>query len=180
MITDIELSVDWLKKNHQMIHYFGLGFIQLKIDKYRRLHFYTSELPPIVDDEDVHNHRYNFTSFVLKGDFCQHVFDVVPGMTHVMEEETCRKGEEAKCWVVSCSLELNSQHNYSQGSLYMVSHKTFHRVYAKNCITSIVRSDYKKENAQVVRPVGAPKICPFSQQVEESRLWEIVASMLSP
>jgi len=27
------LDIDWLVKNHELIHYFGLGFIQLKLNQ---------------------------------------------------------------------------------------------------------------------------------------------------
>lgn len=179
-ITSDQLNTDWLKKNHQMIHYFGLGFIQLKLDATNRLHFYTEELPPIVNEEDVHNHRYDFLSVVLKGEFCQHTYNIVDGVTHTLEEESCRKDAPISFEPKLCGLEINSIHTYRAGSWYMICHNTFHQVFATNCITFLNRTDYKKENAQVVRPVGATKICPFSQQIEQSRLWEIVDSMLSP
>lgn len=40
------LNLAWLKANHRTIHYFGLGFIQLKLDESRRMHFYVPSLKP--------------------------------------------------------------------------------------------------------------------------------------
>lgn len=34
------LDTDFLRKNHQLIHFFGLGFVQLKLDANLRMHFY--------------------------------------------------------------------------------------------------------------------------------------------
>ena len=49
-------------------HYFGLGFIQCKINQYERIHVYHPDLMPIVNiEEEVHNHRYDFESKILMG-----------------------------------------------------------------------------------------------------------------
>jgi hypothetical protein len=68
-IKDIKLND--LKEKCKMIHYFGLGFIQIKIDDTYRLHFYTNKLPKILHEEEVHNYRNNhpkirrnYTNFV--------------------------------------------------------------------------------------------------------------------
>lgn len=174
-----EIDIDSLRKNCQMIHYFGLGFIQLKIDKYHRLHFYNDELPAIVSEEDIHNHRYDFRSVVVKGTLTQEIFDIqLGGFTHIMEDESCQKDKPSTTPKVPCFAKSSSMHNYAVGSEYTVTHDVFHRVCSAYCITSIKRTDYKKEYAQVVRPRGAEKVCPFSKQVDEKRLWEIVDSMV--
>lgn len=172
------LDIDWLKANHRMIHYFGLGFIQVKIDDTERLHFYTTELPPIVPEEDVHNHRYDFTSFILKGEFKQELFLVTVGDSHTLEDESCKKDAPTDTTRVPCGLTRFSSHIYNAGSSYFIDHNTFHRVKSLNCITLLRREPIKKDFAQVVRPKGAAKVCPFSQTIEEARLWEIVESML--
>src|SRR6187402_3246657 len=92
----IKLNIDWLKDNHISLEFFGLGFLQLKIDKNNRIHFYTRELPSIIGEEDVHNHRYDFNSCVLKGNLTQEIFDVVEGKTFIKEQESCKVGVECK------------------------------------------------------------------------------------
>lgn len=84
-------DLDYLKSHCTLIHYFGLGFVQLKLRDGRRMHFYTESLPAIVGDDDVHNHRYDFTSQVLSGYLVQHIYRVVPGDTHTLEQESCKK-----------------------------------------------------------------------------------------
>jgi hypothetical protein len=182
MIRFVEdIDVDYLRKNCQMIHYFGLGFIQLKIDQSHRLHFYTSELPAVVSQEDIHDHRYDFHSVIVKGYLDQELFTLMPGTTHRKDQETCKKdcaapAVEPEYYMV----KPTSQHIYRAGSEYFIDHQTFHRVWSSNCITSIHRGDYKKEFSNVVRPVDAKPVCPFSVTVEPDRLWEIVRSMANP
>jgi hypothetical protein len=174
-----ELKIDWLKENCQMIHYFGLGFIQVKLKDGRRMHFYTEALPPITPEEDIHNHRYDFTSKILSGDFQQELFHIVEGDTHLREQETCKEGVCADAPATPCSIALASRHIYHAGCQYFISHETFHRVKSLyQTITLIERSDYKKKLAEVIRPVGSQKVCPFSQKVKEEELWDIIHWML--
>lgn len=177
VLEDCE-DIDWLKKNHQMIHYFGLGFIQLKIDDRFRMHFYTQELPAIISDEDVHNHRYNFESRILRGEFRQSLYHVVDGNSHVLEQESCQEGYKPETPGKPCSIIEASAHIYEAGSLYFMHHSTFHRVSATSCITLLERYSYEKPLAEVIRPVGAEKVCPFSKKVDESELWDIAERML--
>jgi len=174
-----EVDINWLQQNHQMLHYFGLGFIQLKINDQYRMHFYTKELPPIVSDEDIHNHRYDFTSRILKGEFSQELYKIVPGNDYLKEEESCQEGIKSESKSEECNIELISRETYTAGSEYFISHKTFHRVKATNCITLLSRSDYKKELAEVVRRKDSPLICPFSQKLSDSKIWDIISSLLN-
>jgi hypothetical protein len=172
------LNIDWLKANHQLIHYFGLGFIQLKIDDSTRMHFYTPKLPPIVAEEDVHSHRYDFFSQVLKGFLNQSIFNVIEGDSHLRELESCKEDVKSEVSPSLCALKLCSEHKYLKGSAYFISTDTFHRVSAEG-ITLLKRSEVKKNFAEVIRPVNGNKICPFSAKVEKSRLWEIVECMIN-
>jgi hypothetical protein len=175
----VELNLSWLKANCQMIHYFGLGFIQVKLDKAQRLHFYTDLLPPIVSEEDVHNHRYDFTSKILKGSLTQEIYELMDGDTHLVEDESCQAGVMAESNPKSCAIKLSSSHTYVAGSEYFIGHDTFHRVSnCGSCVTLLTRSNYKKEFAQVIRPIDEEKTCPFSKKIEEKELWKIVGKML--
>lgn len=172
------LDFGWLKANHQMIHYFGLGFIQLKINNYTRMHFYHPTLKPIVA-EGVHNHRYSFGSLILKGELKQSIFAKVPGDTHICEQESCKEGACVEAAGTPCGLEFLVHNQYREGSQYTINHSTFHQVESPFGITLLNRTEYKKELAEVIRPVGAEKVCPFSHKVEEDKLWDIVKEMLA-
>jgi hypothetical protein len=174
----MKFTYDWLKDNCQKIHYFGLGFIQLKVNKHLRLHFYTACMPPIVPEEDIHNHRYDFTSWIIRGALTQEFFTLIPGDTHVKEEESCQEGVKPDSKPEPCSVKLSAKQTMREGSEYFIDHDTFHRVKSDHCITMIERTDYKKPLAQVVRPVGETPVCPFSQKIEEEVLWRIVRDMI--
>lgn len=178
MITIERLKIDWLKQNHQAIHYFGLGFIQVKLNNEYRLHFYCEELPPIIGEEEIHNHRYNFTSVVLKGQLIQDIFQLIPGDKYILEDESCQEGCHPTTAPTFCDFKLLCSNTYNQKSDYFIDHETFHRVNTDNCITMLSRSPYKKEFAKVARLKDAAKICPFSQKIAEPELWQIVEHML--
>lgn len=50
------LDIDYLKSLENKPYYFGLGFIQLKINKSQRIHFWHSELIKTAGDEEIHDH----------------------------------------------------------------------------------------------------------------------------
>jgi hypothetical protein len=167
-----------LRETAQKIHYFGLGFIQVKMDETTRYHFYTSKLPAIVSDEEVHNHRYDFRSTILKGELNQWTYQFVVGSgNYVKERESCSQAEIDPC-PVDGRLQYVSSQSLTKGSIYHIDHRVFHHVAAyMDTITKVVRSDYQKPFAEVIRPKGVKRVCPFSMTVPDSKLWEIVEEM---
>lgn len=173
-----EITLSDLKKNHTIIHYFGLGFIQVKLEKEFRIHFYTEKLPPIIDKEDVHNHRYGFTSTILYGELCQETFQTTGENTHTISSENCQEGYESQEKDTPCGLEKLSTKWFKKGDSYSIEHATFHRVQANNTITILKRGEYQKDFAQIIRPKEALKICPFSKKIDKKELWKIVEECL--
>jgi hypothetical protein len=176
------LDIDWLRANHTMIHYFGLGFIQVKLGESERVHLYIPGLDPIVSEEDIHDHRYHFDSLIMAGSLSQDLFTVeaVDQGTHAMDEVSCEEGEEPRRVADSLAVQLMSGHTYAQGSSYSIRHDQFHRVrtHPDGCATLVRRSGYMKPRARVVKPIGAAAICPFSRKIPEGELWGIVAGFL--
>jgi hypothetical protein len=169
-----------LQQKATHIHYFGLGFIQIKLGQTHRIHFYTDLLPAIVDKEDVHDHRYDFTSKILYGTFTQELFSVQEGNDYVLEEESCTEGympDESKRLL--CTIEKISEEHFTTGSSYSISHTALHRVHSRDAITFLTRSPYKKHLARVARKQDAPKVCPFSKKVDEATLWNMVDTLLT-
>lgn len=173
-----EITIQSLKEHATLIHYFGLGFIQIKLGETYRIHFYTDKLPAIIGDEDIHNHRYDFTSRILYGTFSQELFALVPGNSHTLEQESCKEGVPSTVLPTKCSIEKILSQTFTAGSSYTISHNVFHTVSANTAITLLERGPIKKEFADVVRPVGFPKVCPFSKKVSEEELWSIVQEIL--
>ena len=170
----------WMRKNHQKIRYFGLGFIEVKICNDTRMHFYTPKLPQIISEEYIHNHRYAFASRVVSGLLSQEIFQITAGDSHIIEQED-RNPHQAVVEVTNDTLvgvDLVSRHTYAQGSDYFLRPQVFHRVKADECVTYVTRYGSHRDFADVVRPVGSIKVCPSNQAIEEDRLWEIVEMMM--
>lgn len=172
----MNISVDYLKKKHQMIHYFGLGFIQIKIDNYLRYHFYSPELPPIT--ESPHNHRYSFISEILHGTIENTVYGLVKGSTHILRNESCSKDSVAEGIKVETSIKELHTKKYNKGQSYFMPYTVFHTVKADNCITKLTRSNYRQKYAQVIGISGKETVCPFSKEIKKEDLWDIVNYML--
>ena len=166
-----------LKKRAKTIHSFGLGFIQLKLDDTFRLHFYVPEVQITADEESPHNHRYNFESTIIDGRFKQTFWDLDwSGDTHIVTLESCKKGVEAPNKKLSCSAVPFATHDYGFNDAYYLDHNTFHTVKRESAqvITLVKRSRYRKEFAEVANKVGEETKCPFSANMDEKTLWELV------
>jgi hypothetical protein len=177
----MRLEIDWLKENHQMIHFFGLGFIQLKIDPYTRLHFYTTKFSPIVADDSAHNHRYDFISHILFGELKQYLylFKEDPLGQYVLEQEACQEGAEPSPTKRTGDLIEQSAKSYGPGGSYTLLSSEFHKVEARqDTITYLLRGHQTKTLADVIRHKDSEKVCPFSKKISETDLWLIVDEMI--
>jgi hypothetical protein len=175
------LNIDWLKNNHEMVHFFGLGFIQLKINKMERLHFYTDLLPKTANDEEIHNHRYNFVSRILGGLLYQEIFEIstikVLNSEFYVTQETC-SAEHKEFPKVDCDVNKVFAQFYDEGTSYYIDHNTFHKVKSANAITHVMRSDYKKELSDVVFKKTQEKVCPFSIKKTSDELFQIIEQII--
>jgi len=175
------LNIDWLKKNYRMVHYFGLGFIQLKLNDAERLHFYTDKLPKTVEEEEVHNHRYNFVSTIIRGCLHQQIFDVdlnSKEKPYVLTQETCNATDKREFPKVECNVEVAHISQHFPSDSYYIDHHTFHKVASTYAITHVKRSGYKKEFADVIYRKGQAIVCPFSVKKSDAELFEIIADIL--
>jgi hypothetical protein len=175
--------IDELKKNCTKIHFFGLGFIQVKLDERQRWHFYTKKLKSFVDDP--HNHRYDFMSTVLYGSLSQTIWDAKPAgvgtsyePTHIMYDVTCKEGEKEQMFGGFKVAPITSM-TFAKDSYYHLPRDTYHTIAASgDAITMIFLGDKLKEKASVLRLIDKEAVCPFSQPQKESELWDIVGDMI--
>lgn len=173
------LNLDYLKSNYTRIYYFGLGFIQVVLNKYERIHFYTDELP--TTNEDPHNHRYNFKSTILKGEFTNIKYQLVNGDTHILKNESCNANVELNNNVeIPVGIETVSSKTYVEGDSYYMFYNDFHGVaFKNNTITHLKRTDIITDYAQVLYKKGVEEICPFSNKIEEEKLWIIIDKIIN-
>lgn len=183
-------DIDWLKSVSTKIHFFGLGFIQVKQDERTRFHFYSKDLPAFV--ENPHDHRYFFTSEVKKGTLrnwiwkTHHHCGSLEGRAHMdvlqrpvscstdpVEREVANRGQG-----ILVNAHRVSKFDVDEGASYFMDENTFHQVEVVKypCITRVNRSLILKPLAKVI--LLREEACPFSQEIDETRLWEVVRSCL--
>lgn len=175
-----ELTVDWLRANARMAHFFGLGFIQVKLDDVTRVHFYHLSIPAFV--EEPHDHRYDFISTVKRGWLRNEIWKLAPGSDHSVSYESCRQNGSTTPVGFSTGLVKLGSFNTFEGSGYHMNAETFHTVHPQlehgPVVTVVERETPFKEFARSVRKVGAPTVCPFSRPMPDDELWEIVRDCL--
>lgn len=174
----IKINIDDLKKNHQMIHFFGLGFVQLKIDDNLRLHFYHPELLSIIDPEDVHNHRYDFISMIMAGTLTNSFFEVINNTNglYTISDESCNinKKDIENNIILNCDLIEKDTIKHKEGDSYICLSHQFHTVKTDFAITRLYRGPIVSEFAKVVRKNNSLNVCPFSKQISKEDCWDIV------
>jgi len=171
-------TLDYLKANCEKIHFFGLGFIQIKMKGQYRFHFYTSKMESIMPVEEVHNHRYDFCSYVLKGSLRHWMYRFEPGSTHEQWLVACESGKDSVRMPDTGTLKLTLEQTLEAGSHYRIPHFAYHQVQSDFAITKVVPGPRLMEYASVIQKVGAKSVCPFSKVAKEDTLWEVVEELL--
>lgn len=181
------LDLDYLK-NLGTPDYFGLGFIQLKFNNGdSRLHFYHPEILPILSDEEIHNHRYPFDSFVLKGAISNEIytyekFDAIFDVNKSsLVEVSCKKEDAGKEPTFIRSVQPIKICNFMirEGSGYSLTPDAFHRIAVfEPTVTLLVRGAIVSENAQVIRNNSTPAVCPFSKPMTVTECWEAIDKII--
>jgi hypothetical protein len=172
------LDLNYLKAHCTKIHAFGLGFIQIKLGEINRVHIYCQEAGLTTQEEEIHNHRYDFTSEVLKGALTNKIYTVTPDLAgkFYLVNEACNpdlpKNPEAQ---VVAAPKLLTEFTTSAGQAYFLDKDTFHRVRAEEgTITVLTRGPVVKPQAQIVAPMNQELTCPFSVNLPEAQLWSLV------
>jgi hypothetical protein len=192
------LDIDFLKTNCQRLYFFGLGFIQVKLNESERVHFYTNAFRKTVLKEEIHNHRYNFESKIIKGTVVQEIYlhqlnSEANSLTTKQElfanhlndnckfcitKETCNPVIKKEFDRQECTVKLIQRHTFVTGSSYWTDHDTLHRVDSDDAITYLTRGPYMKDEADVIYPIDLVPTCPFSVKVSDDELWEVIRSMI--
>ncbi len=162
-------------------HYFGLGFIQIKLTPGLRVHFWHPDLSATVGEEELHDHRYNFRSHVVHGSMTHEVFGFREDAQgdHELVEVSCQPGESQPPAVKGRGLlESLGRYTMGKGAFYEFPHTQFHRILATECITVVERHAVVKPLARVLRPLAGSHVCPFSTPMPEDRLWGLMRELL--
>ena len=167
-------------------YWFGLGFIQLKLSDTERMHFWCPEIPS-PEREEIHNHRYDFTSTVLAGELKHDVYHLDATISATAPDQiwaeaeweifetNCAPGKEGTVESVTPCLITNvGKFNLKAGSTYEFPHDSFHTtVDTKFAITHLTRVLPKPlEYASVIKKRGTPTTCPFKDKMDKKVCWD--------
>jgi len=180
-VDGVPLTVAGLKATGARPHWFGLGFIQLKIDDDRRLHFWHPDLMADTPEEELHDHRYEFTSRIVRGAMTHETWEFVEDQygDHEMVEVSCEPGKEADPNPVARGhVRLAGRYTMVEGSVYTFPPTGFHRIEASRAVTLLTRGPKVRDVARVIKELGAPTVCPFSKDIPEDELWGYIADLL--
>jgi hypothetical protein len=174
MVDDSKLfDIDYLRNNNTRLYYFGLGFIQLVFNKSQRIHFYNSKMEQTNDE--IHNHRYNFKSKILKGHFLQTKYKLVEGDSHILKNESCGSNAIVLPCEIPVGVEKIIKEGFCENEEYFITYNEFHNVsFINNTITLLTRSEIITDYAQVIYEKDKEPICPFSTKIEDRILWDII------
>jgi hypothetical protein len=170
-------------------YWFGLGFIQLKLNDTARMHFWLPEIPR-PEREEIHNHRYDFSSIVLAGHLMHEVWhlDAVKSQTTTVQEQdweifetNCAPNKEGTVETVTpCSITKMGEFSLGAGSIYAFPHTSFHTTEGTRfAITHLTRVLPKPlEYASVVKRRGAETTCPFKEKLPTDLCWQYIEAAL--
>jgi len=176
----MNLTIDYLKSCSK-IHFFGLGFIQVKLNDSVRYHFYCPDLPQFTDSP--HDHRYWFVSTVLRGSLRNKIWEIDPsegGRPKIQRYDSCGSGEAPPRLTCEVQAKVRTEFVVQEGSQYFIPADVFHQVMAVSlpCITMIQRGPKEKKFARILEDFDTVPVCPFSKVLEEHILWDHVRSCL--
>lgn len=172
--------------NNAEPYWFGLGFIQLKLSDRYRIHFWLPEIPH-PEREEIHNHRYDFTSTVLAGELVHQVYhvekhegcfrNVYQEMKHFEIFETdCSPSKEGTVEKVTpVNILTMGTYHLSAGTEYTFPFCSFHTTeLTKWAVTFLRRWPRMLEHASVVREKGKGSVCPFRDKMSPGACWAFI------
>lgn len=163
--------------------YFGLGFIQLKINDRHRIHFWVPEWPTIPGaDNELHDHRYTLVSTILKGEIHNQIYAPIASSspTHELIEVSCQPNSSEEPKVIERVVTVFIASFVSkEGDTYTLSPNAFHMAQTVGpTVTFVERGEVIKDMARVIRPIDNAFVCPFSMKYSEQQCWEKVEEIL--
>jgi hypothetical protein len=172
----------------------GLGFLQIKLGAQQRLHIWHPDLPrrKCAEHSGIHNHRFGFSSLVLKGMQINDVFSVYESgkftadrATHIAylhEGERSRFGNRPwipreRLWVGGVSREA-----VDAGQTYHMLPKVFHSTVPGGdgrVATLMTKTSESVEGARSLCEIGiVPDVDFDRKQMSQDDMWAFVRDVL--
>lgn len=171
-------ELKWLKDNCERIYYFGLGFIQVKVDNQTRYNFYHPDLLPcFVKSENVHTHPYDYKSYILKGGLIEKLYAVEPTIksSRYFCRIDCRGGHEN---LFKARTVVRSEITHPEGTEYLRFSDDLHKVLVNTpTITKVVKGEHSNYAFSFI-PDDQQTCTPFISNMSEEECWHIVKEIL--
>lgn len=177
-------DISYLKSLNIEPTYFGLGFIQLKLTKTRRMHFWHPDFVASDDyDTEWHDHRYSFSSQVLVGSITNHLAYSTPetpgtvGTHDVME--VCCEGNGAEFFHRATVTGIG-QFTTTAGQSYYLEADTLHTVETSPFCATLQDRDTSREYKLKARVVCLHYVTsnPFGVKKSVDDLWKAIEEVL--
>lgn len=160
------------------------GFIQLDLDARHRLHVWHPMLMIRQRTYNpVHDHAFDFQSFVFSGRLVHVVYSIEPGVfgTHCIWQPESVPGLPDKYVQESTPVQLICQSAlaFQPGEGYTFEAFKFHESLANEPTLTIIRKEFEFEGsaagASVLVPLGIEPDCEFKRSGhDEALLWELI------
>lgn len=183
------MNIDKFKKTAESITLHGLGFLQVQLDANMRLHVWHPELPrrSCFEHSSAHNHRFSFTSLVLRGTQINTNFEIETegAKTHTLylhEGERTRFGNRP--WIPDGDVRLvpTCASDVPAGYQYQIEQYLFHSTTpgGDGRVATLMRKTAEGDRgAHSACAVGVlPDVDFDRKQWGETELWDVVRDVL--
>lgn len=172
------LSIDTLRKEGGTPKYNGLGMVRLRVGQYGLL-FYSELAPPI--NHTIHNHRYSFTSKVLKGTIRNYLYeyDVVDKSDYMLTQKDMVNKVDTIGTIIHDNVSLRNVCTFDthEGDSYFMDQRTFHHVerVTNTLITQMDPSPLPwNATALFLIEKDIPYVGVYSEPKSPEECWEII------
>lgn len=182
------LDVNTLKTMGVTPHYFGLGFIQIKLNDTWRLHVWVTDWPTIPGAEtEIHDHRYDFQAHVLAGALHHEIYiteaphPTLQAGDFEISRTNCQPGSDPGSTEEGYARALPiGVFTAVAGTRYQLNQTALHVAWPiGTTVTLMERGPTTKDMATVLRIPGEQATCPFSLTRSESECWAKVEACFS-
>ena len=177
------ITIDQLRRLNGKPHYMGLGVIKYVFRNTRSYNFYSEKSAFLVND--IHEHRFSFTSKVIKGELKNYIYEVFgadPTSTLQVERGECKPYAERWVEVYNANVVELCNFTTKEGQSYRINFRTLHRV---ECVTPKVitllnkKLPFDQQQPRFITDSTQPSVCAFSEPKSEDECWEIIEYTLS-
>jgi hypothetical protein len=177
------ITIDQLRALNGIPHYMGLGVVKYPFCKNQSYHFYSDRAKILV--EDIHEHRFSFTSRVLKGKLKNYIYEIDgtdPTSTLRVERKECAPDSQQEILLSNINLIERCTFITEPNQEYRMHYTTLHKI---ECLTTKVITHIYKElpfaqtTPRFIADETKPSVCAFSEPKTVNECWDIIEYTLS-